>query len=375
MRFTIKREELLKGLSVASRAVTSKVPQPIFLNLKLDLNEAGLFITGSNNEYTIKTRIPFKNENGEEIIRNYKEGSTLLQCKYIVEMVRKMEGDEVTLEVLDSTIATISDDKSDYHLNCIRSEEYPDIDLDVSGVTFDLKTPEFSQLVEQTAFAASTKEQRPILTAINLEASGGVLTATATDSARMARKTIENLNPDIEFVANIPARTMVEIQRLSEGASNISISVTDKKALFEFKDTIVHTRLVAGDYPNTKNIVPKTTNYTLHVNAAELLKAIDRANVLASERENAVDLSMSEEAVNVSSSSVQTGSASEKVEPFKFEGEELKISFNSTFVSQAVNAVGGEDVTFRFVGDMKPFVVENDSDPSIIQVVTPVRPF
>ncbi len=374
MRFTIKREEFLKGLTIASRAITSKVPQAIFLNLKLELNEAGLYIIGSNSDYTIKTKVPFKDENGNEIIRNYKEGATLLASKYIVEMVRKMEGEEITIDVLDSTIATISDDKSDYHLNCIRSEEYPDIDLDVSGVTFDLPVALFTQMVDQTAFAASTKEQRPILTALNLEAENGILTATATDSARMARKTLV-IDPDVNFVANIPARTMIEIQRLSEGASTITISVTDKKALFEFKDTIVHTRLISGEYPNTKNIVPKTTNYSLEVAAADLLKSIDRANVLASERENAVDLSMSDESVTVTAASSQTGTSSEKVLTYRFEGQPLKISFNSAFVTQAINAIGSEDVTLLFVGEMKPFVIANSKDDSIVQVVTPVRPF
>ena len=112
MRFTIKREEFLKGLSTASRAVANKTPVVVLTNLKLELDENGLSITGSNYDLTIKTLIPLRNDE-TEIIRNYKEGATLLNAKILVEIARKMESDELTVDIIDSTIATISDNKSE----------------------------------------------------------------------------------------------------------------------------------------------------------------------------------------------------------------------------------------------------------------------
>ena len=369
MRFTIKREEFLKGLNVASRAIASKSAVPVLINFKIELDEKGLSITGSNNDLSIKTLIPHKI--GEtEIIRNYKEGATLINAKIILEIARKMESEEITLEVIDSTIATIADNKSEYKLNCIKPENYPNIDLDPDGSELVLTTADFTLLVDQTAFAASTK--RPILMAINLEASEGLLTATATDSARMARK-IMSVPNDVEFNANVPARTMMDIARLVETAPSVNISISDKKALFMFDRTIVATRLIAGEYPNTRNIVPRITNYALEVNAQDLIKAIDRANILSIDRENVVDLSMDEENVEISAKSSQVGSATERIEMFRYEGGELKVSFNSEFVISAIRALGSEDVSFLFVGEMKPFVIKNPNDDSVVQVVTPVR--
>ena len=373
MRFTIKREELLKGLTVASRAVASKVANAVLANLKIELDDRGLFITGSNYDITIKTFVPYEFE-GKEIIRNYKEGATLINSKIIVEIARKMEAEEITLDVIDSTIATISDNRSEYKLNCVKPEEYPDLDLEPNGTQLTLTKAEFDSLVSQTAFAASMKEQRPILTAMNLEANGGLLTATATDSARMARKDIK-IPGDVSFVANVPAKMMVEVDHLLEGQSSVDIAFSDKKALFTLGRTVVATRLVAGDYPNTKNIVPKITNYSLEVNASDLLKAIDRANILSIDRENVVDLTMSEGSVEISAKSSQVGSAVEKIDVFKYEGQNLKVSFNSEFVSAAVKALGSEDVAFLFVGEMKPFVIKNVLDDSVIQIVTPVRTY
>ena len=373
MRFTIKREEFLKGLLTASRAVGSKMAVAVLANLKVELNENGLFITGSNYDLTIKTLVPYK-DNNVEIIRNYKEGATLINAKIITEIARKMESEEITLDVIDSTIAVISDNRSEYKLNCVRAEEYPDIDLEPNGTEIILAKQDFDSLVSQTAFAASMKEQRPILTAMNLEASNGLLIATATDSARMARKDIQ-IDPAIRFVANVPAKMMVEVNHLLEGCETLSIAFSDKKALFTVGRSIIASRLIAGDYPNTKNIVPKVTNYLLEVSSSDLLKAIDRANILSLDRENVVDLTMSEEGIEISAKSSQVGSAVEKIDVFKYEGQNLKVSFNSEFVTAAVKALNAEDVTFAFVGEMKPFVIRNASDDSVIQIVTPVRTY
>ena len=373
MRFTIKREEFLKGLATASRAVASKVAVAVLANLKIELNENGLFITGSNYDLTIKTQVPYR-FNGVEIIRNYKEGATLINAKLITEIARKMESEEITLDVIDSTIATVSDNRSEYKLNCVRPEEYPDLDLEASGTKLTLSKDDFDSLVSQTAFAASLKEQRPILTAMNLEAANGLLTATTTDSARMARKDIQ-IPEDVHFVANVPAKMMVEVDHLLEGLDSIDVAFSDKKALFSLGRTVVASRLIAGEYPNTKNIVPRMTSYHLEVNANDFIKAIDRANILSMDRENVVDLTMSENGVEISAKSQQIGSAIERIDVFKYDGQELRVSFNSEFVVAAVKALNSEDVTFAFVGEMKPFIVKNASDDSVIQIVTPVRTY
>ena len=375
MRFIVRRDEFLKALLIAGRAVNSKSSaMPELSNLKFQLSDEGLFITGSNYELTIQTRIPFS-INDVEVIRNFEYGEILINTKIITDITRKIDADEISLEVIDSTMALISAGRGfKSNLNCIKADEYPDIDLEATGTKIQLTNAEFSSLVDQTAFAASTKEQRPILTAMHLEADGGTLTATATDSARMAKKTIP-VAADLQFSANVPAKMMVEVSRLLEASGKVDCAFSDKKALFSFENTVVATRLVAGEYPNTKNIVPRVTNYVLEVNASDLAKAIDLANILSVDRENVVDLLMTGDMVEVSAKSTQAGSATNKLDTFKFEGNNLQISFNSEFVLSAIRALGCEDVTFLFVGEMKPFVIKNAEDESVIQIVTPVRTY
>lgn len=375
MRFTINREAFLKGLNIAGKAIGSKSPIPVMMNFKLQLTIEGLSVIGSNNELTIKTIIPISN--GEEkIISDVEYGATLVSNKILTDIVRKVEGEKIHFEVIDDTIVKISDSRSNFKLNAIRAEEYPEIDLSNNGVSLNLNSDVFGTLVSQTAFAASSKEQRPILTAVNLQADNNRLIATATDSARLARKEI-SLEESYAFTANVPAKVLSEVSKLieSENVEKMTLAVSDTKVLFSFGTTIVSSRLISGDYPNTKNIVPKSFNYFLEANAQELISAMERVSLLLSEKENVVKLTMSNDGVEVSTKSSQVGSATERIGTCQYEGERLEISFNSNYVIEAIKACGSEDVTLAFLGEMKPFVIKNGQDISQIQLVTPMRTY
>ncbi|MBP5694412.1 MAG: DNA polymerase III subunit beta, partial [Bacilli bacterium] len=211
----------------------------------------------------------------------------------------------------------IEDSKSNFKLNSIRAEEYPDIDLSVSGASLTLPGKDIQTLVESTAFAASIKETRPILTAVSLEAGDFKLTATATDTARLARKHID-IESDVRFVANIAAKKLLDIVRSFEEGDEVTIAVNDKKAVFAFGNSVISTRLTSGDYPNTKNIFPKVFNYHLEVNAQDFLKAMERVSLLSTEYEGVVKLIMDQDEVEMISRSSMVGSANEKLKVFQF---------------------------------------------------------
>lgn len=371
MRFTINKEALLKGLGLVSKAIPQKVELPILANFKLALTEKGLEITGSDNNITITTIVPFM-IGEQEIIRNSQEGETLVGAKILSEVVRHLEDEFISFELIDSSILKIEDSKSNFKLNSIRADEYPQIDLSVSGASLTLPGKDIQTLVESTAFAASIKETRPILTAVNLEAGENKLSATATDTARLARKSIE-IESDVKFVANISAKKLIDIVRSIEPGDEVTVAVNEKKAVFAFGHSVISTRLVTGDYPNTKNIFPKQFNYFLEVNAQDFLKAMERVSILSTEYEGVVKLVMDEDEIEMISRSSMVGSANEKLSVFQYSGEHVEISFRASFVADAIRACKSEDVTIAFIGEMKPFVVKNVKDPTIEMLVTPLR--
>ena len=371
MRCVIEKEQFIKGLTMVSKAIPQKAELPILSNVKLELCEKGLVLTGSDNNIVIATVVPYMIDE-KEIIRNAQFGETLVQCKLVLEVVRHMEDEYITLELVDNSILKIEDSKANFKLNSIRADEYPQIDLTVANGFIEVKANDIKDLVDQTSFAASMKETRPILTAINLDAEGGKLTATATDTARLARKSVA-IDSDAHFVANIPAKKMIDIVRSFENEEYVNVAISDNKAIFKFGRTTISTRLINGEYPNTKHIVPKVFNYFLEVNSREFLASMERVSLLSADHDGVIKLILDEDEAEMISRSSLVGSANEKLSMFKFSGEHLEISFRASFVADAIRANKSEDVTIAFIGEMKPFVVRNDKDDSIDMLVTPLR--
>ena len=371
MRLTVIREQLSKALLSVAKAIPQKKELPILGNILIELNDHGLEVTASDRNITIRTLVPYRI--GElQVIRNYQPGAVLIDSKLIIEAIKSMEGEEVNMELIDGSTLRISDSKSIFNLNSVSAEEYPDIDLDPIGHELTLKGKDLKALVHQTAFAASTKEARPILTAINFEARDGYLVATSTDTARLARKKIQIESP-VHFSINIPAKKMADICGSFEDEDEIDITVNEKKAQFAFNYTIISTLLTNGEYPNTKNIVPTIFNYTLQVNSNELIRAIRRLSIVSADRDGVIRLIMNGDDVELISRSQLAGSASEKLTMYQFDGDRFEISFKAAFVIDAISALHSEDVSICFVGEMKPFVVKNVNDDSVDMLVTPLR--
>lgn len=371
MRFTIDKEQFLKGLTMAGHAIGAKSATPLLLCFKIELTSKGLEITAYNGETAVWTYVPYV-VGEKETIRNGALGATCLNAHILTEIVRRCDGNEITIEIIDNVVAKLDDGKSSYKLNCISADEYPSINFEKAGNSFTLSCSDLNLLVAQTGFAALNKETRPILMAINLKAEAGKLTATATDSARLSRKTIA-VDPDLHFNVNIAAKTLSDITKMFDGCEEVEISATTDRAIFSFGQTLVFSPLIAGDYPASAAIIPTTFNYFLEVNSAQLLGAIDRVSVLSVNAAPVVELSMEEDDVEVFSKSDQTGSGTEKLTTIQYTGERLRIAFNPAFVSQAVQALQSEDVLISFIGEMKPFVIKNPKDDSVVEVITPMR--
>ena len=371
MRFTINTEAFLKGLATASHAISGKAANPILLSFKLEMDAKGLNIIGYNQEISISTTIPC-NMDGRDLIRDFSLGATLIPARTLTDIVRRIESPEITIEVIDNSIAKIDDGKSSFKLYCMNADEYPDIDFSVTASSFGIPAAVLSELVDQTAFAALAKDGKPLLTAINLKSENDQIVATATDSARLSKKSIP-VDGIAKLSANLPAKILVEISRLPDPRDVVEISLGTERVTFEFGNTRVSSRLIPGEYPVSGSIIPHNFNYFLEVNAKEILSAIDRLSVLSQGVAPVIKLSMSERLVEVSSAYSQTGSGVERINTFQYSGDRLEIAFNSVFVCEAIKALESEDVNFSFIGEMKPFVIKNPNDESVVELITPMR--
>ena len=375
MKFKINKNEFLKGLLQVGKIIPIKHTNPIFVNMKLELTTDSLILTGSNGDLSITTSIPFF-RNNQEIIRDVQLGSILANSDILCNIVKRLDGDEIAFDVLDDNEARIEvDDKASFNLHCIDANEYADLDFSFKGVKIILDASEIANVVSQVSFAASIKNVKPVLTGVNIEGSGSKINFVATDSARLAKKEVEAEISEV-FNTTVPVRTFQEIARSITDEDKITLYINDRRILVELKDTIISSVLLPGTYPNVKNIIPKNFLYTLEVDANDLIKTIETANVFSAstgEKGATIRCYMSQENVVFRCSSDQNGNSSVMLNLFKYTGERLEISFKCEYVLSAVKALKTSEVLLCFQGEMKPFVIIGKNDPSVIQLLTPVK--
>ena len=371
MNFTISTQEFLKTLNIANKAFTPRPVNPIYSNFKLEVGENGLDITSSNGELSLITNIPLI-KNNVQIIRDVLPGAILVKGDKLTKIITNLIDEEVTFQVLIDNIVEIRTKNSKYTLNCIRADEYMDIDFSLEGTKVTLDSKKFIDAVTQVAFCASQKQTKLALTGINLENNDGNICFTATDGSRLAKTTIEANTKD-RFNINVPVKTMVEVARTIFNESEIDMYVGIRRIWFQLDHTLLTSTLIEGDYPRTSNIIPKNFSAKLEVNSQDFLNILNRVSSITDERENIVAITMNEMKVTVSTKASQVGSANEVLTNFKYSGEELTMAFNCDYVSSAIKALKSEDVVLNFVGQMKPFTVSTTNNPEVIQLITPVR--
>ena len=367
MDFKIKRIELLNALTKVSRAVSIKSPLPVLTGIKFDLKEDELILTGSDSDITIQTSI----QDNIEII---KPGSVVLSSRYILEIIKKIDSEEVHIFIVDGTLTRIEGANSRFDLNGTSYIDYPRIDLNKTGVNLQMKSTDLKEAIEQTSFATSEKETRPVLTGVNFKAKNHILECIATDSYRLAKR-ILNIDSDISFNIIIPKKSLIEISRIIEKDELIDLYVSDRKVLFVFDHVLIQTRLIDGTFPDTGRLIPDGFDYSMSIDSTSLLNSIDRASLLTNEQTNIVKLTMDQDQVILSSFSQEIGSVEENLSKAFYKGDPLKISFSAKYLTDAIKSINGQKVRVLFTGEMRPFIIKDFEREDIIQLVLPVRTY
>ena len=256
MKLTIKKDILLDALNKVSKAISTKNLIPVLAGIKFDLKKKKLTLTASDNDITIQTVI---NINNDEDIKVEKEGSIIIQGKYILDIVRKLPDKYINIEVVDELKILIYTENSEFNLNGISEEEYPNINLDESKTKTLIKNSVFKSIVNQTAFASSNEETKPVLTGINFNIVGDILECNSTDSYRLARKVVKlDKTTDENYNIVIPSHNIIEFSRILDEDldENIEMHISGNKVLFIYKNIKFQSRLINGTYPNTSNLIP-----------------------------------------------------------------------------------------------------------------------
>ena len=371
MNFKIAKKEFLDALNLSNRAISSTTPLPSLSGIKIIVTNNSLTLISSDSNISIKTAI---NNNDTNTLIINEEGDIVIDAKYLLEIVRKIDSESINVETIDGTLVKIYGGNSEFKINGMNTNEYPEINFDIKDNNpFKIETALFNQIIDETSFACSDKETRPVLTGVNLKAENNKLYANATDSYRLATKVVD-LNSNLNFNVTVPNKYLNEVCHSISNEKEITIAIDQQKISFIFANTLIQTRVLDDIFPDTSRLIPNEFTQLLKVNSREMINAIDRTSFIKSDGKNIIKMNIKSNKIDLTSSN-QIGSSYEQISVIDYKGNPLEISCSGKYLQDAIKAIGTDDIIIKFSGELKPMIVQSENDDNLIQLISPVRTY
>jgi DNA polymerase-3 subunit beta len=365
LKLTTKREEFVSKLSIVSRAVSTRAATQALSGILLSAGENGAALAATDGEMGLRTAL-------EAEVADF--GSVLLPGRLLSELARSLGEAEVEIELRDAERdVEIRSGGSSFHLRVLPAEDFPKLPEE-GAEPLKIPAPALAETVDLVARAASRDDMRPVLTGVLVSAAGHEMTMVATDSYRLAVKRTE-LESAIggELEANIPARALRELGRLvgTEGVAEVAVSLLPNQALFRAGGILLNTRLIDGQFPNFRQLLPESYEHDVRLPRPELLEVVRRVSQLA-QRNAPLRLAFSEGELEVSASTPDVGDAKESM-PAAFDGEQLEIGFNPEFLRDGIESVDGDEILLRLISPLRPGLLQPVDNEDFRYLVMPIR--
>ncbi|PFR27446.1 DNA polymerase III subunit beta [Bacillus cereus] len=376
MEFIINNECFNKAISEVSKAVSLKKPFPILTGIKLIAEKNCLILVGSNSDIVIEKIIPLM-INDVKVLEVYKTGSIVISAKYLSEIVKKLPHD-IHIKVNGKQLVTIQSDEIVINLNGFNTEEYPSLPQIDEATYTKIPSIELIGAINQTVFAVSKSESRPVLTGVNMSFKENQLSCVATNSHRLALRELA-IETNVNGSFNVPGASLNELIKLIKNEiGEIHIYMTDSYIVFKSDTISLFSRLIEGNYPNISGLLPKDSKTIITLDTIQLLKGIDRACLFANEwRNNKVNLEIKDGTkIRIFSNSSELGEIEETQNIKMISGEkELSISLDGSFLIDALKVIKEEEIRLSFDGSMRPVLIEPVDNSSYRHLISPVRSY
>lgn len=379
MKCTVQKDKLADAVNRVMKAISSKTTIPILTGVKITSGRDGITLTGSNSDISIQTFIPLE-EDGNENAIVHTPGQIVLPSRLFSELVRKLQDEDVHIEVDSRFIAKVTSGATEFSLNGLDPEEYPNLPIINGSDAFRIRKDLLKDMIKQTVYAVSVTETRPVLTGVKWMINDGKLSCVATDSHRLAQRSVsvENGEASGAHILVIPGSSLNELSKILDDDDEqlVDIVMTANQILFKSNNVQFYSRLLDGNYPDTSRLIPTESKTTIDLATKDLYRAIERASLLAKEeRNNVVKLRAEGNQVEISSQSLELGRVFETLVPERFDGEPLRISFSAKFMMDALGKMDAQSVRIHFVGPMRPIIIRPIGDENILMLILPIRTF
>jgi DNA polymerase-3 subunit beta len=367
MNLTISKEQIINGLQAVQNVVSTRTTLPILSNVLLRAEGERLEFTATDLDVTVACAVEAKVT---------KTGASTVPVKKLFGIVRELSSLEIELEVDEKNTCSVRAGASFYKINGLSADEFPPLPKFKEEKKVVLPQETLKSMLKKTSFAISTDESRYVLNGIFLSLKDHKMTMVATDGRRLALVDEELDIPEKsqgEFI--VPAKTVNELNRLLQDKGEVEIQYAENQASFTLKDekgssVLIVTKLIEGNYPNYRQVIPAETKERVALVREEFLHALRRAEIMTSEKSNSVKLSFSKNKLEITANSPEVGEAKESL-AINYKGPDMAIAFNPKYVIDPLNALPNDEVFLELIDELSPGVLKINGP--FLYVVMPMR--
>ena len=364
MKLSTSSKDLLAQLQVVSRVASTRSAVQALGGVQIAADDA---VELRATDIEVALRVPLT----ATIDR---PGVVVLPARLLVDVVRQLPAGDVTLEHRPSEQdVEVVAGPARFHIRTLRAEDFPPLPERGGDQIVTMPAAAFTETIARVARSASRDETRPILTGILVSAGGQELRMVATDSYRLSVKETRLEDALAEsFEANVPARALEELGRLvRDDVEEIRIGVRANQVVFELDGPALSSRLIDGQFPNYRQLLPETYEHELRVNREEFLEVVRRISLMA-QKNAPLRLSFTEGEVRISAQTPDVGEASEPL-PVPFAGEPMEIGFNPDFLIGGLESAGASDVLLKLISPLRPGMIESGDGSGFLYLIMPIR--
>lgn len=368
MKFTCLQENLVKGLQIVTKAVPVKGSLPVLSNILLEIEDGRLKLCATNLETAITTYVPCSVQ---------AQGAITIPSKLLREFVTNLPSGTIEADS-DGHSLTLKSNKTKSKLNGISADEFPELPKfpEDSKNIIELDPKEFSEAVSFVAFASGTDDSRPMFTGVYLNATKGLLTVACTDGFRLSEKVLSLHNQVAEMSVVIPAKTLLEVSKVfatSTEPIKFVLNEGENLSLFKSDDTTIATRVLDGEYPDYKRIVPQETMLKAIFSNEDFVEAVKLTNVFAKEGNNAIKIRFDpEEGIKITSLAEESGEHQSELTA-EIEGPLTEIAFSSKYLIDYLNNIKTPKIVFRTKGNISPCLFEAEEIKGFFHIIMPMQ--
>jgi DNA polymerase III subunit beta len=367
MKLTLSSADLLTQLQSATRVASTRNVVQALSGVMISAPEDGATeLLATDTE--VGLRVPLS----AEVSR---PGSVVLPARLLLDVARSLSAESLTMELrpAEQDVELISG-ASTFHLRTLRSEDFPSLPAPSQESRVSLPAEAFVETISRVARSASRDETRPVLTGILISASGHELRMVATDSYRLSVKQTSLEQPlQDSFEANVPARALQELARIAQQspAETIAVSAGQNQVVFELGDVVLSSRLIDGQFPNYRQLLPESVDHELRLSNPELTDVVRRISLLA-QKNAPLRLSFSDGSLVVSAQTPDVGEASEAI-PVPYHGELFEIGFNPEFLRDGLESLDTPELLLKLISPLRPGLIESPDGGDFVYLIMPIR--